>query len=142
MALGYKKWETRSWPTSYRGPLAIHVVKTNVAIKDGTPAELTEDIFEETGIKIEVPTTWPLGSIIAVVDVFDCVKTEIANPEPMEALLGNYMPERFAWQTRNLRRVKPYPFRGIQGLKPLPLEVEKALEYIPAIPSSGEPARS
>lgn len=130
MALGYKKWETRSWATSYRGPLAIHVAKNNSAIKDGTPQELADDIFEDTGIRIKLPETWPFGSIIAVVELFDCVKTEVAKPEPMEACLGVYMPERFAWQTRNLRLVKPYPFRGMQGLKPLPADVEKALEYV------------
>lgn len=130
MALGYKKWETRNRPIKYRGLLAIHVAKNKSAITDGTPEELAGDIFDATGVRIEIPTTWPYGSIIAVVDVFDCVKTEIAKPEPMEAVLGNYMPERFAWQTRNLRRVKPYPFTGSQGLKPLPFEVEKALEYV------------
>lgn len=130
MALGYKKWETRSWQTSYRGPLAIHVAKNTSAIKDGTPAELAEDILEESEITIKLPETWPFGCIIAVVELADCVPTEIAKPEPMEGCLGNYMPERFAWQTKNLRLVKPYPFRGMQGLKPLPIEVEKALEYL------------
>lgn len=145
MALGYKKWETRSWWTSYRGPLAIHVAKNTSAIKDETPAELAEEILEDTGITIKIPEQWPLGSIVAVVDLYDCVKTEIAKPEPMEAILGNYMPERFAWQTRNLRLVKPYPFKGMQGLKPLPEEVEKALEYlVPGVmapASSGEPVQ-
>jgi activating signal cointegrator 1 len=130
MALGYKKWETRGRVINYRGPLAIHVAKNKSAIKDGTPAELAENIFEDTGVRIEVPTTWPYGCIIAVVDVFDCVKTEDARPGPMEANLGNYMPKRFAWMTRNLRMVKPFPFKGSQGLKPLPPEVEKALEYV------------
>ncbi len=130
MALGYKKWETRGWTTNYRGLLAIHAAKNTVAIRDGTPAELAEDILEDTGIKIDVPAQWPLGSIIAVVELYDCVPTEKAKPEMMESILGNYMPERFAWQTRNLRRVKPLQFRGMQGLKPLAPEVERALEYV------------
>jgi activating signal cointegrator 1 len=129
MVLGHKLWETRSWPTSYRGPLAIHAAKNTTAIKDETPAELEEDA-KDLGVTIQFPTTWPLGQIIAVVDLYDCVKTEVAKPGPVEAILGNYMPERFAWQTRNLRRVKPLPFRGMQGLKDLPVEVERALEYL------------
>lgn len=44
--------------------------------------------------------------------------------------MGDYSPKRFAWVTQNLRRVKPFPFRGMQGLMPLPPEVEKALEYV------------
>lgn len=129
MALGWKAWETRSWATSYRGPLAIHVAKNTSAIKDSTPKELEEDA-KERGVMIEFPKTWPLGCIVAVVDLYDCVKTEVAQPGPLEAILGNYMPERFAWQTRNLRRVKPLPFRGMQGLKDLPAEVERSLEYL------------
>jgi hypothetical protein len=130
MALRYKKWETRSWTTSYRGLLAIHAAKNTSAIKDGTPEEHAEEILEIAGLKVEIPREWPLGKIVAVVDLHDCVSTEIAKPDKMESILGNYMPERYAWQTRNLRLVKPFPFRGMQGLKPLPPEIEKALEYI------------
>lgn len=129
MVLGHKLWETRSWSTSYRGPLAIHAAKNTTAIKDETPAELEEDAMDH-GVTLGLPKEWPLGCIIAVVDLYDCVKTEIAKPGPVEAILGNYMPERFAWQTRNLRRVKPVPFRGMQGLKDLPVDVERALEYL------------
>lgn len=129
MALGWKSWETRGWSTSYRGPLAIHAAKNTTAIKDETPAELEEDA-QDVGTRIQFPKTWPLGQIIAVVELFDCVKTEVAKPSPLEAILGNYMPERFAWQTRNLRRVKSIPFKGMQGLKDLPVEVERSLEYV------------
>lgn len=129
MALGWKMWETRGWATSYRGPLAIHAAKNMTAIKDLTPTELQEDA-KDLGVTIQFPTTWPLGQILAVVDLHDCVKTEIAKPGPLEEILGNYMPKRFAWQTRNLRRVKPVPFKGMQGLKDLPAEVERALEYL------------
>jgi len=130
MAMGYKKWETRGWLTNYRGPLAIHAAKNTSAIRDGTPEELAEAIFDETGTRIEVPKVWPLGSIIAVVDLYDCVPTEVAKPATMESILGNYAPERFAWHTRDLKRVKPFAFTGMQGLKPLAPEVEKALEYV------------
>ena len=145
MVLGYKSWETRSWSSSYRGPLAIHAAKNTSAIKDGTPAEMEADALELCGVKIVFPATWPLGSIICVVDLYDCVRTEDAKPSKLEEMMGNYMPERFAWQTRNLRKVKPYPFSGMQGLKPLPEEVEKALEYlapgVTAPASSGEPVQ-
>lgn len=77
-----------------------------------------------------MPESWPLGQIIAVVDVVDCLKTDDCKPERLESYLGNYMPGRFAWVTSNLRRVKPYPYTGMQGLKPLAPEIEKALEYV------------
>lgn len=130
MALGYKKWETRSWSTPYRGLLAIHAAKTKIAIKDGTPLEKAELILEATGVRLQLPSAWPLGCILAVVDLYDCVPTEGLKPDPMESILGNYMPERFAWQTKDLRRVKPLPYTGMQGLTTLNPEVEKALEYV------------
>lgn len=130
MALGHKLWETRGRRINYRGLLAIHAAKNTVAIKDGTPGEMEIDARELCGVNVTFPTTWPLGQIICVVDLYDCVRTEDAKPSSLEEMMGNYSEKRFAWKTRNLRRVKPFPFKGMQGLKPLPPEVEKALEYI------------
>lgn len=125
MALGYKANETRSWPTSYRGPLAIHAAKNTSAVKDA------DEILRDAGLMGEDRTTvggtkWPLGEIIAVVDLVDCRRTEdvVGELSQCERAMGNYEPFRFAWVTTNLRRIKPgIPFRGMQGLKPLPSDV-------------------
>lgn len=131
MALGYKGNETRSWPTSYRGPLAIHAAKTKKAIKDA------DEILQDAGLfqldqTTKGATKWPLGEIIAVVDLVDCKLTQdvLGGLSQCERAMGDYSPYRFAWVTKNLRRVKPFPLKGSQGLKPLPPEVEKALEYL------------
>jgi hypothetical protein len=130
MALGWKAWETRGWSTSYRGPLAIHAAKNMSAIKDLTPMGLEDLAYETCGVKLDLPKAWPLGSILCVVDLVDCVPTEKAQPGPLETLLGNYMPKRHAWMTKNLRRVKPILFKGWQGLRDLPGDVEKAFKYV------------
>lgn len=130
MAMSWKTWETRGWATNYRGPLAIHAAKNMSAIKDLTPIELEDLAKEICGVDLNLPKCWPLGSILCVVDLVDCVPTEKAAPGPLERMLGNYLPERFAWKTENLRRVKPVSFRGMQGLKDLPAGVEKSLEYV------------
>lgn len=130
MAMGWKTWETRGWATSYRGPLAIHAAKNMSAIKDLTPLELEDLAKEICDVDLNLPKSWPLGSILCVVELVDCVPTEKASPGPLERILGNYMPKRFAWQTTNLRKVKPVLFRGMQGLKDLPAEVAKSLEYV------------
>ena len=131
IAMGFKKWETRGWPTSYRGPLAIHAAKNVTAIKDGTPNRL----LEETGLlaqRLAVPFpedyVWPLGKIVAVCRVADCLATETAKPSSLEAALGNYLPGRFAWVLEDVKRVKPFAFTGMQGLKDLPRDVEARLE--------------
>jgi hypothetical protein len=124
MALGYKANETRSWPTSYRGPLAIHAAKNTSALEDA------DDILQDAGLLKDDQTTegatkWPLGEIVAVVDLVDCKRTEdvLGGLSQCERAMGNYSPCRFAWVTTNLRRIKPgIPFRGMQGLKPLPEE--------------------
>lgn len=126
MALGYKANETRSWPTSYRGPLAIHAAKNTSALED------VDEILMDAGLMGGDRTTvggtkWPLGQIVAVVDLIDCKRTEDIRGDlsHCERALGNYSDSRFAWVTTNLRRLKPgIPFRGMHGLKPLPDETQ------------------
>lgn len=135
----YKRWETRSWRTSYRGPIALHAAKTTECLDDAglklVEAGIKASMFDPDppGFPQEVKD-WPLGCIVAVGDLKDCVPTETANPSPMERALGDYSPERFAWIFGDdLRPVKPLPFRGMQGLKDLPAEVEARLEYLPVM---------
>lgn len=130
MALGLKKWETRSWPTPYRGRLVIHAAKTEECLKDGTPTLLARFIQDKTGVKITWPDPWPLGKVVAIVDLVDCVRTDGLKVDPLEELLGNYSMGRFAWKTTNLRRIQPFTLRGKQGLTEFEAEAEKALEYV------------
>lgn len=137
MLRGWKKWETRSWAPSYRGPMALHAAKTTKCLDDAelmlTAAGIKGSIFDPDppGFPQE-KKDWPLGCIVAVAVLKDCIPTEKANPSPQERALGDYSPERFAWIFENFRPVKALPFRGMQGLKPLPAEVEAKLEYLAA----------
>lgn len=129
MALGYKLNETRSWSTPYRGLLAIHAAKTTAAVADA------DETLEDSGFDMSERTTvggtkWPLGEIVAVVTLADCVKTELIRDSltPRELGMGDYSCGRFAWVTRDLRRLAPgIPFRGLQGLKPLSTEGRSAI---------------
>ena len=132
---GYKKWETRGWPTSYRGPLAIHAAKTRQAIDDAglllTGAGIKKSIFDPDPFPME-DGDWPFGCIVAVCFLADCKRTEAVNPTTQEQALGDYSPGRFAWILDAVRVVKPLPHRGMQGLKDLPPEVEAKLEFVEA----------
>lgn len=108
IALGLKANETRSWPTSHRGDVLICSAKRPM-----TREELA--VCLANGID---PTTVVYGCALCIVELYDCVPTAgLAGKLPArEARLGNYEFGRFAWLTRNLRRlVKPFPVSGRQG---------------------------
>ncbi len=113
MAMGLKTIETRSWPTYFRGDLAICASRREM---DATAIEVAGQL------KI---TPQP-GMCVCVVEVVGCVPTvertvnEIGifpDMSVVEFALGNYTPGRFAWLTKNLRKLHtPVPIVGHQGL--------------------------
>lgn len=90
VAIGAKQIETRSWQTSYRGPLAIHAAKGFPvwarelcitapfweALSDLSPTDFGVPVEKW---KQEMPALWeclPTGCIVAVCDMVDCIPTE------------------------------------------------------------------
>lgn len=87
IAIGAKKIETRSWGTSYRGPLAIHAAKglgpggINAYLERCTASEPIYAALNDAGL---VPFTWdadallalPRGAIVAVCTLADCRPTD------------------------------------------------------------------
>ena len=101
IADGRKRYETRSWPTRHRGPLAIHAGKNSGAIG-------------KAGIG-----RFPLGAIVAVAEIVQCHRTEDIRDSLSEEELGvgDYSPGRFAWELVNVNPIEPpIPARGYQGL--------------------------
>ena len=117
MALGLKQNETRSWPTAYRGDLVICSTKRPLD-HDGLA------VARENGI--------PLGGLVfgfalCVVELYECSLTATLKwhnqISEQETALGDYTPGRFAWLTRNCRRLEtPVPVIGRQGFWILPPE--------------------
>jgi hypothetical protein len=130
MARGWKRYETRGWRTSYRGLIALHAAKTTRCLKD------TDEILLRAGITEPFPASgegWNLGCILAIARLVDCVPTVTSNVSKQERALGDYSEGRFAWKFEDLRRIKPLPLKGLQGLKDLPAEVEPHIEYLPEV---------
>ena len=105
---GLKRFETRSWPTRYRGPLAIHAAKRPL---DAASRALAE----RYGLR-----ELPLGAVVAVVEMLDCVEMTadfIAAQEPREIDWGDWRVGRWAWRFGAVE-VLPEPIvaRGLQGL--------------------------
>lgn len=137
IALGEKKIETRSWSTSYRGPLLIHAAKGFGVLGDamGLAMLCVKSPFSDVLIKhgVTLPGL-PRGAIVAVCELVGCRSTPIEGtlripdarrgygalslppPEP-ERSFGDYSPGRYAWILANIRALRaPIPARGALGL--------------------------
>ena len=130
MAIGAKKNETRSWATSYRGPLLIHAAEkwnkdlANTCRQKPFCSVLATEKTNQPGrfyFSDSLTDILSFGSIIAVVDLCNCIKINSSNrPTGNELLFGDYICGRYMWQTQNLRRIKPVRYRGEQRLFEIP----------------------
>ena len=136
VAMGEKMIETRSWSTRYRGELAIH------ASKRFSPEEqkfCNREPFRSALVAnnvCRIERDLPLGMVIAVCKLVDCVIIDPENPiiigtivdlrlekevfippdEP-ELSFGDYTPGRYAWILDEVRMLPdPIPASGMLGL--------------------------
>lgn len=112
VAVGAKRVETRSWPTSYRGPLLIHAAK-------GKPdLEYAREIVAR-GFLPDEPL--PLGVIVARCHLQFCGSTGVAfamlASDSPEREFGDFSWGRFGWTLTQVERIDPpVPWRGALGL--------------------------
>jgi hypothetical protein len=116
VVIGAKEFETRGWPTSYRGPLAIHAAK-----KWGPEFEaiLRTEPFRTVLHGHDLPK----GAIVGTVELVGCFPTEaVLMPDGQERAFGNYGPGRYAWKLANpVDFLVPIAYRGQQGFFDVPL---------------------
>lgn len=115
IASGEKWIENRRWPTSYRGPLAIHAGK-------GLQYLDKEELAE-----------YPSGCVIAIARLTACVElSQIANqsggPETRKRLIPGtnrnwseaarhaHAEGPYCWILEDVQTIEPVPYRGAQGL--------------------------
>lgn len=132
--LGAKRFETRSWKTAHRGPLLIHA---SAQLPPVAQALCYEEPWKSALAPLLKPYSpsapngdpWdlPLGALLGIVEVVDCVATESLDfgqlplgadaIGPDEKAFGDYRPGRWAWQLRVLHRfAQPIPLPGHLGL--------------------------
>lgn len=115
LALELKRYETRSWKTSYRGPIAIHAGR-----KPFSQIQAPDPVAQE--LKRHFP--WgmdklPLGFVIATAELVGCHLIDEAFLQTLtetERLLGDYTPGRYAWEFAGMKEIEHIPARGYQGL--------------------------
>lgn len=133
-----KRFETRSWYTPYRGPLAIHAAKY-------IPPEAEElcltkpfqEAFEAAGIKYggDMPLSrlLPCGAVLAIANMAECCRigedglyrllpNEPSSwfaplPSDPERSFGDYRPGRFMLDLQDIKPLsEPIPAKGHQRL--------------------------
>jgi hypothetical protein len=105
LAIGAKQIETRSWWTSYRGLLAIHAAKgyppacRNLCLSQPFLAALRRGGLFQFGVWHPSNNDLPLGAVIAVARLVDCVPTSqiVDEISEQERAFGDYAPGRYAW---------------------------------------------
>ena len=125
MALDLKKIETRSWPTSYRGPLAIASTKS-IPVSDRADCEEAFQSFVLEYPEFEAAMTaqgvtknseLPHGAVLCVRNLFVCHPAHKMRISDQERDMGYYAEGRFGWCTRLVEVFpEPIPCKGAQGL--------------------------
>ncbi len=131
IALGAKKLETRSWPTEYRGPLAIHASSTFPVdaeeLCDEEPFAMTllAGGFQKSplpGRRTRNAWKFPLGHIVAITWLEDVYRLppllfHEQLPKEPELSFGNFAPGRFVWSLPMVYRpFSPMRATGAYGL--------------------------
>ncbi|NKQ22648.1 ASCH domain-containing protein [Brevibacillus laterosporus] len=123
IALGEKKFETRSWRTKYRGELAIHAGKK--VDKEACQQEPFRSVLAKYGLTAD---NLPTGAIVATCLLTECLQVHVKTGfyavagdsnhqiEGNEYTFGWYELGRFAWKLTNVKQVELISARGKQGL--------------------------
>lgn len=118
LALGEKVYETRSWGTDYRGPVAIHAAQRwTQALERAVMSEPFSGALARHGLWGNME--FPLGCVVAVADLTAVYRTEDmrASLSSQELAFGDYVNGRLAWKLENVRRLtEPVQAKGKQGL--------------------------
>jgi hypothetical protein len=122
VAVGAKQYETRSWSTRYRGPLAIHAAKgfpgwaKTACLDEPFYSVLTADRGETQALRL------PLGMVVAVAVLAEVLPVGPGRLFPAqlsdrERAFGDYSDGRYAWVLRDIEPLpQPVPAKGALGL--------------------------
>jgi hypothetical protein len=135
IAIGAKRFETRSWNTTYRGRIAIHATKTMPrAARHFAYGDPAGRVLNEAGILLGADCRdLPKGAIIAVATLAGVARTEEITAmsqglQPHEIEFGDYRAGRFAWALHDIVALPgPLPCQGMLGLWTVPAIVERRL---------------
>lgn len=139
IAEGEKCTETRSWPTSHTGPLAIHAALrwTHDQVMTIARSQVMFDALIKHGYNWPVTgrkgLTLPLGAIVAIVHLEKCEASEDWMKGPgykaRQTAFGDMGPGRFVWTLSRIQKLSaPIPWRGRQQMFTLPPDIAAECE--------------
>lgn len=107
-----KPYETRHWPTSHRGMIAIHAAKKKVPVSSQVD-RICREMFGANWRE-----TLPRGALIGHGILHAVCRTEtLTNLTDDQYECGDFGPDRFGWLLTELVTLKtPAPLIGRQGL--------------------------
>jgi hypothetical protein len=122
-----KRTENRHWHTPYRGPLLIHAGISRRCLEAEDPADWLEAYGRPL---LPDPSTLTFGAVVAVAELFDCVRADPYLPYWMPGVGPDVWAEGpWLWRLRGVRALpRPVPCRGMQKLWVPPTEVVRAVE--------------
>lgn len=135
IATGQKSYETRSWPTSYRGVIAIHASRSwpkrarDIASREVVAGQLEAAGYTPDRYGTDARPGLPLGAIVAVARIAECVASEDFIREvalgtrevlPLERILGDFSAKRFAFRLEAVTPVAPIHCLGALNLWTVP----------------------
>ncbi len=119
LVAGVKQFETRNWPTSYRGPIALHAASDKRGAEkilrwQPDLVDLSRDVFPDR----ETLADYPLGCVVGIGRLVAChamTDALIAEQGDTELICGLWEPGRFAFEIRDIIPLDdPIPARGGQ----------------------------
>ena len=112
VAIGAKRFETRSWSTHYRGPLAIHAAKTGMDIARYRGRPKIEEALAHAGYSFD---TLPLEAVVCTTRLAAVLPAAVVVRQGLADDFGDYGAGRYAWQLVAVRPlVEPVPAKGRQ----------------------------
>ncbi|WP_066054151.1 ASCH domain-containing protein [Robertmurraya korlensis] len=131
--LGETQYETRTWKTKYRGPLAIHTSKKVDRASCSHP-KVQELLVKHAYTASNLPT----GVIIGVCMLKNCIKVvENHNTwavlengrlvEGNDLFLGDYRVGGYVWEVENMKLLDEFiPAKGQLGLWEYTIDLQKS----------------
>ena len=134
IAEGYKRYETRSWGTKYRGLVAICAAKRKLTKLDREGF----DDFEIEPWRSAALGTWltgqddpPYGKVVCVALLNNCFQMTwpfVSGALPDELEFGDFRVGRYAWDFGGKERLpEPVPIIGRQRLFNVDAETERQI---------------
>ncbi|HBK22881.1 MAG TPA: hypothetical protein DDZ60_10375 [Planktothrix sp. UBA10369] len=115
IATGIKHYETRSWPTNYRGTLLIHAAKRPMKVEQMATLDRLKNNPLITRAKISQNLDdYPLGVILCKSELTDCIPAKHP-PNIIEKAVGDWHPIYWAWRLTDITPITPIPIGGKQG---------------------------